>query len=118
MATDRRSKIRAATLTLAWLGVVSIGFVSLLRYENKPGTAGLAPSQWPATMVGVALDPARCTLVTVVHPRCPCSRASLAELGRLLAECNGKVAAHVVMVKPPGAPEGFEKTDLFTTASD
>ena len=47
-----------------------------------------------------------------VHPRCPCSRASVADLGRVLQRVPGLAHTTVVFISPPGAAKGFEQTDL------
>jgi hypothetical protein len=44
-----------------------------------------------------------------VHPQCPCSRASLAELDRIMTRVSGRVSAHVLFLRPPGVPDGWER---------
>jgi hypothetical protein len=53
----------------------------------------------------------------LAHPHCPCTRASLGELARLMAQAQGRVTAYVLFVKPSDFPDGWEKTDLLTSAS-
>jgi hypothetical protein len=53
----------------------------------------------------------------LAHPRCVCTRASLAELGALLTEVGGAVDALVVFVRPDGTADDWIATDLWTTAS-
>jgi hypothetical protein len=55
-------------------------------------------------------------LVLFLHPRCPCSRATVSELERLAAECPNKFALRIVFVRPPSTPSGWEQTDLYRTA--
>jgi hypothetical protein len=87
----------------------------MVDYETTPGATAPAYSAWPA---GSRLnrDPARPTLVMFVHPRCPCSRASLNELTALLSRCEGRVAVQIVFFKPAGFDDGWERTGLFETA--
>ena len=59
-----------------------------------------------------ALDPSRPTLIMLVHPQCPCSRASLTELNRLAALCPSKANLWVLFLRPAGCPEAFADTDL------
>src|SRR5580700_5088255 len=69
-----------------WLLLVGAGFAAILNYQTASGAAGVTPQQWPAqTRIALAAD--RQTLIMFVHPKCPCSRASLEELNRLLAQC-------------------------------
>jgi hypothetical protein len=56
-------------------------------------------------------------VVLLVHPHCPCSRATIGELARLMADGHGKLTATVVMLRPTGAAEGWEQTDLWRTAA-
>jgi hypothetical protein len=51
------------------------------------------------------------------HPHCPCTRASLGELERLMAQVPGRLSAHVVFLKPPGTAADWEKTDLWGKAA-
>jgi glyoxylase-like metal-dependent hydrolase (beta-lactamase superfamily II) len=53
----------------------------------------------------------------VAHPHCPCTRASLAELERIIARCRGAVTAHVLFLKPGRSPQDWEKTGLWRTAA-
>jgi hypothetical protein len=51
----------------------------------------------------------------LVHPRCPCSSASLAELDALMVRARG-VTAYVLIVMPSGAAPDFETTGARRTA--
>ena len=57
------------------------------------------------------LDPARPTLVMLAHPRCTCTRASLAELAELMARVTQRPKAYVVFIKPGGVAEQWERTE-------
>jgi hypothetical protein len=48
-----------------------------------------------------------------VHPRCPCTRASLGELSRIVARHPSDVDVHVVAIRPDGFPAGWEQGDLI-----
>lgn len=52
-----------------------------------------------------------------LHPACPCSRASVEELDRLLAHAQGLVTANVLFFKPRDVPDGWEQTDLWRKAA-
>ena len=60
----------------------------------------------------VGLDLNKPTLIMLVHPQCPCSRASLTELSRLAALCPNKANVSVLFLRPAGCPEAFADTDL------
>jgi hypothetical protein len=52
-----------------------------------------------------------------VHPRCPCTRASLGELEKIIAHCQGKFTPWIVFMKPKHSPSEWEHTDLWQTAN-
>ncbi len=57
------------------------------------------------------------TLVMIAHPRCPCTRATLGELARLMAKAQGRLKTYVLFIRPEGSPVDWEKTDLWAEAS-
>jgi hypothetical protein len=88
----------------------------LWNYENSVGAAGYPPVHWPAnTRVELASDGA--TLVMVAHPHCPCSRASIGELALIMTQCQGRVSAYVLFVRPEGFPNQWARTDLWDSAA-
>jgi hypothetical protein len=105
-----------AGATVLWLALVGAGSAVLLDYGLTPGVAGTAPAQWPKGGA-LALSRNEATLVMVVHPHCPCSRASLSELCALMTAAAGKVKAYVLFVRPPSVPRGWERTDLWRQAA-
>jgi hypothetical protein len=102
-------------LSLLWLLAASAGAWGLLKYENTPGTADEAPSQWPSES-RVVRQVGRPTLLMFMHPHCPCSRASLGELNRLLARCEGTIATRVLFVQPKGVADDWTETTLRKSA--
>lgn len=101
---------------IVWLAVVVGATVQLINYSDSPGSGGSAPLSWPRDS-HLARNANSPTLVMFVHPRCPCTRASLAELDRLLAQAPGQFSAEVVFVKPDGTPPDWEKSELWRKAS-
>jgi hypothetical protein len=85
-------------------------------HAARPGRPGTAPGRWPATS-RLRPVPGRWNLVLLAHPRCPCTRASLAELARIMARSRGRLAATVVLYHPEGTPESWAQTDLAAQAA-
>lgn len=111
---NNRTLLRAGGVL--WLLMVCTGIGFLWSYERTPGVAAAALPQWPAdSPVRRATD--RATLVMLAHPHCPCTRASLGELARLMAQAQGRVTAYVLFVKPSELPDGWEQTDLLASAA-
>ena len=52
-----------------------------------------------------------------VHPRCPCSRASVGELARLLVQDRGLGSVHVLFINPPGMSPDWARTVLWEQAA-
>src|SRR5688500_947730 len=109
METFRRPMF--AVLCLIWLLIVGIGATILSNHQETAGGVALTPEHWPSgTKIPLALD--RATLVMFAHPKCPCTRASIEELNRLLARSSGRIATHVFFLKPDGTAEDWTQTDL------
>jgi hypothetical protein len=100
---------------LAWAFAVVGGFAILLKFKTGAGRAESAPASWPAT-TALARAADRATLLMFLHPHCVCSRASLAELGRMLPRVRERVATRVVMVRPDGTAPGWEQSGLRDAA--
>ncbi len=111
-----RPLLLPAATGVLWIAVVGIGVVYLTAYANQPGAVGEPPSDWPytsAVMPGYGTP----TLVLFAHPRCPCTRATIAELGTLIAQLKRPVRTHVFFYKPSNKPDSRLKTDLWANAS-
>jgi hypothetical protein len=65
----------------------------------------------------VPLDAARPTLVLFAHPLCPCTAATMAELDRVMARCDGRVAATVLFYADEKLAPHWEHTDLWKHAA-
>jgi hypothetical protein len=100
---------------LSWLVSVAAGARIVWDYQTTPGASATAPLRWPAAS-RVAPAPDRFTLVLIAHPHCPCTRASVTELARLMARLRGRVSAHVLVYRPREFPAGWEHTDVWSGA--
>lgn len=110
---DKTLSILCASL---WLGAIAIGISTMLTYESTPGASADPSNEWP-TESAIKLSPDTPTLIMLAHPRCPCTRASIHELSRLLTQVEGRVKPYVVFVKPKGYSEDWDTTDLWSGAS-
>lgn len=89
----------------------------MMRYDSTPGVAAMAVDRWPGG-ISSARDPLKFTLVMLVHPNCPCSRASISELAAILGHCPGAATATVIFEHPTGMADDPATTDLWKSASD
>jgi hypothetical protein len=102
--------------TLLWLLAAGLGLGFLWGYENTPGVGAEPPARWPADS-RIQRAQQHATLVMLVHPHCPCTRASIGELASLMAHTEGRLTAYVLFLRPAGFSEDWEKTDLWQSAS-
>jgi hypothetical protein len=98
MRSAARRRIVFSIAGLLWIGVVVAGLSALMTYDNRPGAAAAAPASWPRDSA-LERDPNGPTLVMLAHPRCDCTRASLAELAELMARADRPPRAFVVFVE-------------------
>lgn len=103
-------------VVLLWLGCAVFGFACLGRLGQAAGASGHPPARWRQSPL-VALDPVKPTLVMLVHPQCPCSRASIDELNHLMALCPNRAAASVLFLKPAGYSKAWAQTALWRQAA-
>jgi len=111
----RRRTLLTMLAGAVWLATVITGMKLLWGYARKPGVAASAPAEWPAASRIARAD--RPVLVMLAHPHCPCTRASLAELARLMTRLEGRVDAYVLFLKPAGLGGGWEQSDLWARAA-
>ena len=111
-----RLPFKLATAAAVWLAVVAAVLVRMIAYSNVPGAAGMPPAEWPAES-RLPRPAGQPMLVLFAHPRCPCTRASLGELERLMAQAQGRLVAQVLFLKLAGTGENWARTDLWRTAA-
>jgi hypothetical protein len=109
--------LSVAALTALWMAASVAGSGWLTRYKETPGEHTEAPATWPEAS-RIPRDARRPTLVMMVHPKCPCTRASLNELGRLITRNPNQVALRIVILRPDSVEKDWEKTDLVERAND
>jgi len=70
-----------------------------MSYEYAPGKVGVVTNSWPQeSTIHLAVD--RPTLVMAVHPQCPCTQASVAELAEVVAQTQNKARVIVLFYAP------------------
>jgi hypothetical protein len=108
-------RVRRLLIGLLWLSGVVIGLALVTNHDFAEGAAGPSPLDWPSRSLLPHSDHDY-TLVMFAHPRCPCTRASLEELTKLLARNQNSVSKWVVFYRPSGADDSWEQTDQCQTA--
>lgn len=105
-----------AAAALVWAATVAAAYQAIRRFESTPGAAAIAPVSFPARST---IEPRRgeWTLVMLVHPHCSCSRASVKELEAVLEKAPRSVQPYVLVYRPREFAEGWERTDVYTSAT-
>jgi len=99
-----------------WVAAIALGMFAVLNHSYTPGDdSGVAPQNWPVRS-GISVVSGKPTLVMFVHPKCPCTRASVNELAILMTRCQDRVNAHVMVVNPTGVPADWPNTSLVQSA--
>ena len=112
----RTSRLASFSVCAAWMLALVFGFVRLWQYEGAAGAISVAPTLWPANS-SLHRDAAVPNLLLFLHPKCPCSRASVEELAKLMATYHRNLVATALIVRPLDAPQDWEHTDLVTSAA-
>ena len=111
----RLSEWWVSPLVALWLLCVACGIASFDRYTLLPGSPAFASEQRPQA-IGPSHTSGCDELLMVVHPNCPCSRASMSELAALAASCEKPLSIRILFVEPPGLVEDVETTELWHSA--
>lgn len=115
--TPMKSCGRVSLLLVAasWLFAVTFGLLFLADHASKPGRPASPPPHWPDG-VAFARNSAKPTLIMFLHPSCPCSRASLCELARLIGRERDKFDLSVVFTQTSENATNWSQTELFRNA--
>jgi len=94
-----------------WMVLAVLGMGSLTEYSATAGRETDFPEKWPAHS---SLDyaPTKPTMVLVLHPHCPCSRATVEEFSRILADAPTAAKTYVLLAQPPEADGAWSDTEL------
>lgn len=103
-------------LVVIWLGTVGTGMAMLMQYERTAGSSGTIPPHWPQDSLIKRSTDER-TLLVFLHPRCPCSRATVGQLSQLLSRSKRPVHTQVVVYCPRGETEAWWSTGMVRTAA-
>src|SRR5688572_28796850 len=85
---------------------------SIWRLIRDGKSAGGPPASWPddLSLVRHRENP---TLVLVVHPGSPFASAAVGGLAQIMARCQGRLDARVLVIKPAGMPAGWERSGVW-----
>jgi hypothetical protein len=103
-------------MLVLWIATVVGGLWSMESYKATPGRVGLTPLHYSDSTAG-GFSAGRPRVLMFVHPKCPCSWASMSAFAEIVARNQGRVDVEIVFVKAPGAGADWEKTSLWNAAT-
>jgi hypothetical protein len=98
-----------------WVIATAGGLSAMLVWQNTPAPGSVAATAWP-TNFPLRLDANAANLVMVVHPKCPCSRASFSELVKVMTRAVAPMRVAVLFYKPAEEPETWVEGSLYSAA--
>jgi hypothetical protein len=111
---QRFSNNAGGLLIIPWGTTLIVLLLLVLRYQYSVGAEAHAALQWPGgTEVSLASD--RDTLLLFLHPKCPCSAATVEELSRLLAFRPNAAAIQIFYYRPLTASKGWDDNSLLAS---
>ncbi|MFT7465447.1 MAG: hypothetical protein ACI9EF_003814, partial [Pseudohongiellaceae bacterium] len=108
---EQSARAGSALIGTLWAAALCLGFNGLLNYSSAPSDPGVPVNTWPEnTALGARTgDP---ELLMFVHALCPCTRASLSELERVLCRATMLPRTRVVLWTDPQQAERFAHSGL------
>ncbi|QDV38427.1 thioredoxin domain-containing protein [Tautonia plasticadhaerens] len=113
---DRLLKPLLPLAVTGWGLLVGAGHLLLGAHANRPGDPGAPPGRWPAGS-RIAPDLGRPELLIFLHPRCPCSKASVEELAAALEPSRDRISVRAVLLRY-GGRRGGPESDLGRLVRD
>jgi hypothetical protein len=100
-----------------WIVIVAAGVGTLAVYSQTPG-----PADAPPVMGGFGQRSASAkshwSLIIGIHPKCPCTLATISELQRIMRQCAGTLSCSVVAFVPTNAPGNWTDTESVRQARE
>lgn len=110
------SKPFPALFFVLWIALVVAGMAMLFSYAFKGAIPHATAAMWPlANPIETPGD--KPTLLLFVHPLCPCTAATIAELNRVLSDYPRAFQTHVVLALPEDAAEAWRDSPNVRAAS-
>jgi hypothetical protein len=113
--SPRRPRLLPAVIPL-WTVLVAAGFAVIMNYASVPGAAGQAPGHWPGDS-GLKRERERLQLLLFAHPHCPCTRASLDELARVLMRHPNQARVQILVVTAATSAQDPEAASSWRRAA-
>jgi hypothetical protein len=98
------------------LGIVMLfQFSSLWSHDQTTGDWNAPPAEWPRDSA-LPGKTGTIRIVLFAHPQCPCTRASLSELERVIARSSKEASVCVVFYQPHSLPRSWTESGAWRMA--
>lgn len=111
-----KKNIVIAVVTV-WAIIIGIGTVWMLDYSSRPGRIGNSPASLSTDYLNDNSSKLP-KLLVFLHPQCPCSRATLTELNRLVERNSDSIDVNIFFYQPANESREWVETALWKTASE
>jgi hypothetical protein len=91
---------------LGWLALIGAGFGWIHAYETTAGPESSLHAAWSSRSAPEIAAGHR-EIVMAVHPRCPCTEASLRALARIMEKSNGQTDVRLLVYRPEHSPQSW-----------
>lgn len=119
--SNRPSRAAWLAILFCWISALAAIWVWMFKYEFYvlPPAAAYSQTTWPSDTT-LQLDRASPTMLLFLHPKCPCTRASVRELEKLLTGAglpSDRLPRLLVVARcPPSASDTWHNTDILRNA--
>lgn len=88
-----------------WLTLVACGLIGMNSYSMTPGR-----SEFSAQHKSPTVSPGHLQLLVFIHPKCPCTAATIHELSGVVSSVKTRIAITAYLYTPPTAPSDWLNT--------
>ena len=106
-----------AIMAILWLGAAVIGLGVLGVFAQTAGGVDAPPTE-EAAALPARTNTAPFRLVVAVHPKCPCTSATIGQIERILADAPGRLTCTVLAYQPAGAAADWLDTKSIRTSRE
>src|SRR5687768_13393663 len=97
---------------LIWWALIVGGYGLLFRYSFAVGKASPAPRSIPSSLAA-SVPLMKPQLFVALHPHCPCSRATVSELAKILTRATNSSDVTLLIFKPANEPDAWMEGTLL-----
>jgi hypothetical protein len=108
-------RVMLVAAVIAWAAIVVAGNLWMTAYSSQPSGSATSPDRLPSA-IRAEMSNERPTLLVFLHPYCPCSRATLAELERITADYPDIADIKAYFYLPSDQTEDWAHSDTWIKA--